>query len=66
MTMRPPSKILNAETERELRRAVLVLNDDPRDETAFKTILDFASAHLRIGSNRTATARRIGRNPAHV
>ncbi|MDI1344813.1 MAG: hypothetical protein PSV22_12020 [Pseudolabrys sp.] len=64
--MHPPSIIPNPETERELRRAVLILEDDPRDETAFNTVLNFVSAHLRVGRNRTPTARRIARDQANV
>jgi hypothetical protein len=64
--MHPPSIIPNPETERELRRAVLILEDDPRDETAFNTVLNFVSAHLRVARNRTPTARRIARDQANV
>jgi hypothetical protein len=64
--MRSPSIIPNPDTERELRRAVLTLENDPRDETAFNTVLDFTKSHLRIGRNRTPTARRIARDQANV
>ena len=62
--MRSPSIIPNPDTERELRRAVLTLENNPHDETAFNTVLDFVSAHLRVGRNRTPTARRVERERA--
>jgi hypothetical protein len=50
---------LNAETERELRRAAMCLRDDPQDLPALETVLGFVESTLRIGQHRTATARRI-------
>jgi len=57
--MRPASQITNADTERELRRAVLALNDDPQDADANGVLLDFVKTVLRIGRPKTGTARRI-------
>lgn len=66
MTMRPPSQIPNPETERDLRRAVLTLAEEPNDSESVAVLLDFVSRQLRIGRTRTPTARRIAKDSAHV